>query len=56
MQHPVAGEEVVRARVGVGGVWSDANVAAVELGRDDTLDGEVGEGQLLSHRLVEAGK
>ena len=47
VEHAVAGEPVIRRRVGRDGVGTVAQVAAVDLGRDRAVDGEVGDGELV---------
>ena len=47
VEHPVAGEPVVRRRVGRDRVGPVAQVAAVDLGRDRALDRQVGDGELV---------
>jgi len=56
VEHAVAGEEVIAARIGIDRVRPDPYVAAVELRRNDTLHREIGQRQLFGHRLVNAGQ
>ena len=56
VEHAVAGEEVIVARIGRHRIGADADVASVELGRQRTLDRQVVQRQLLAHRPVDAGQ
>ena len=50
VKHAVAGEEMIAARIGISRIGADPHIAAVELGRDDALDREIGQRQLFRHR------
>ena len=47
---------MVARRIGGDRVGADAQVAAVQLGRDHAGDAQIGQGELLPHRLVHAAQ
>ena len=56
VQHPVACEEVVAARIRLDRIGADAHIAAIELEWNDAVDSEILKCELLRHRQMDAGE
>ena len=55
VHHPIAHKPVVAARVGKLGIRADANIAAIQFGRDRAGNGQIVQSQLGIHRCMKPG-